>query len=153
MTNELSTQGLLAQAAKLNKLSEVSQVALGMCLVKIKETEAYKGEYDSFDEYYKSELKRSKGDISKLLKVGRFMLDGGFRTEKLPEVGYTVLYSAILSYPEKDPKYVLAAAQTQTLAELADGSRDKFGIHTPDWEPAYHCKVCGKYTLNKDNHD
>lgn len=146
-------ESLTSYALRLNKLSECSQIVLGTVLCKIKEEEAYKPEYGSFEEYYKSELKRSKGDISKLLRVGRFMLDGGFRAEKMPDLGYTVLYSAILSYPDKEPKYVLAAAQTQTLAELSDGSRDKFGSHPAEWESAFHCKKCGKYTTNKQNHE
>lgn len=145
-------EDILDYAARLNKMAECSTIVLGTVLCKIKEEESYRPEFETFDEYYKSALKRSKGDISKLLRVGRFMLDGGFRAESMPDLGYTVLYSAILSYPDKEPDYVLAAAQTQTLAELADGSRDKYGEHTPEWEAVFKCKTCGKVTSNQDSH-
>lgn len=149
---ELSTTGLLEKTAELNKMAEFSQVALGICLARVKETEAYKGQYETFDQYYRQELNRSKGDISKLLKVGRFMLDGGFPEET--EVGYTVLHTAILALPDKKPEYVLATAQTNTISEILENRRDDaFGQHPADWEPAFHCKTCGKFTTNPQNHD
>lgn len=121
---------LLARASQLNKLSEVSQVALGMCLVKIKEGKAYEPTYKSWEEYYRTELGRQKSDISKLLTVGRFMLEGGFPQET--EAKYTVLYSAIKAFPDKDPKYILSTAQSNTLHEIELNRRDDaFGDHTP----------------------
>lgn len=144
--NELTTKGLLEQAAKLNKLSEVSQVALGMTLVKIKELQAYRPEYEDFKSYYQEALGRSKGDVSKLLKVGEYMLSAGFREEKLPELGYTKLYASILSYGDtKEPEYVIAAAETQTLLELSDGGRDeRHAPHDCEWIPAKLCITCSK---------
>ena len=139
-------QFLLDRAHQLNKLSEVSQVALGMCLVKIRDEKAYEPQYATFDEYYKQELSRTKGDISKLLKVGRFMLDGGFPEET--EVGYTKLYTAFSVFPDKDPEYVLAAAQSNTIAEMLDNRRDDaFGsdhTHTLEEQLYRKCGECGK---------
>lgn len=144
--NELSTTGLLEKAAKLNKLAEVSQVALGMVLCEIKRTEAFKPEYDDFKSYYQESLGRSKGDVSKLLKVGEYMLEAGFREEKLPELGYTKLYASILSFGEtKDPEYVISAAQTNTLLELSDGGREeRHAPHDCDFVPANYCLICSK---------
>ena len=139
---------LCERASKLNKLSEVSQVALGMVLCAIKEQESFKElGYESFDEYYKGELNRSKGDISRLLTVGRFMIQGGFNEET--EVKYSPLYLSIKAFPDKEPQYVLATAQTNTISEIMENRRDDaFGDHPCDWEPARHCKTCGKYQLH-----
>lgn len=146
--NELSTKGLLEKTAQLNKMAEFSQVALGVCLARVKETEAYKPQYDTFDQYYKQELNRSKGDISKLLKVGNFMLEGGFPEDT--EVGYTVLHTAILALPDKKPEYILATAQTNTIAEIMENRRDDaFGpdhAHTLGQETYKRCEECGKWT-------
>lgn len=164
MTKELSTTGgvyltpeeligatpstlLLTKAAHLNKLSEVSQVALGMVLAEIKSTEAFKPEYEDFSAYYKTELKRSKGDVSKLLKVGDFMLSNGFPEET--EVPYTLLYTSMSVFPDKEPEYILAAAQTNSLSEIMDNRRDDaFGsghLHVFDPQELYRkCDECGK---------
>lgn len=144
---EILRPTLLERAAKLNKLSEVSQVALGMCLVEIKRTEAYRPEYEDFKSYYQSELGRSKGDISKLLQVGELMLSGGFTEETVPKVGYSKLYVAFKAFPDKDVKYLIAAAQTNTMAEMLENQRDdKFGDHDHFFLPEMYkkCETCGK---------
>ncbi len=137
---------LLARAAKLNKLSEVSQVALGMCLAEIKRTEAFKPEYEDFKSYYQSELKRSKGDVSKLLKVGQFMLDNKFPEETAPP--YTLLYTSLSVFADKEPAYILAAAESNSVSEMLDNKReDDFEPHDhrPDSQNRYYkCYVCGK---------
>lgn len=140
-------QPLLERASQLNKLSEVSQVALGMCLAEIKRQEAYRPEYEDFKSYYQSELGRTKGDVSKLLTVGQFMIDGGFPEET--EVGYTKLYTAFSVFPDKDPQYVLAAAQSNTISEMLQNRRDDaFGTnHTHSMEEQLYkkCSECGKF--------
>lgn len=136
---------LLERAAKLNKLSEVSQVALGMCLAQIKATEAFKGQYSDFKSYYQNELGRSKGDISKLLTVGQFMLDGGFPEETAP--GYSKLYVALSVFPDKKPEYILAAAQSNTVAEMLENKRDFTNPNCAhDWLPHSfkECTKCSK---------
>lgn len=140
---------LLTRAHQLNKLSEVSQVGLGIVLSIIKEEKAYEPEYASFDEYYKT-LGRSKGDVSKLLKVGNYLRNAGFLEDTVPSVPYTLLYTSISAFPDKDPEYVISAAQTNTMAEMLDNRRDDaFGSdHQHDFEPAHHCKECGKFTLH-----
>lgn len=151
---ELSTTGVLEKIEKLNKLSEVSQVALGYWLSVAKETKAYEPEFSSFDEYYKT-LGRSKGDISKLLKVGNYLRSAGFLEETVPQTPYTLLYTAISAFPDKDPEYVLAAASSNSISEMLENKRD-FALppnHTHSWEPARHCtdEVCGKYERRTDD--
>lgn len=153
---ELSTTGvqklegkpLLDVTVKLNSLTEVSQVALGIGLVRVKETEAYRqAGFNTFDEWYKQELKRSKGDISRLMTVGRFMIDGGFHEEK-DAAPYTVLYTAIKAFPDKDPHYVLATAQSNSISEILDNRRDDaFGSdhqHILEDQLYKKCSECGK---------
>lgn len=149
--NELTPVTLLKRAQELNRLTEVSQVALGMVLASIKRLGAFAGQYETFDQYYKSELRRSKGDVSRLLKVGNFMLDNGFPEETAPP--YTVLYHSILSLPDKSPDYILATAKTNTISEIMENRRDEaFPNHeTHEWEPARHCKVCGKFTVHENS--
>lgn len=145
---------LLERAARLNKLSEVSQVALGMCLAEIKRTEAFRPDYEDFKDYYSKELGRTKGDISKLLTVGRFMLDNGFPEDT--EVGYTKLYIAQSVFEGCDPQYILSEAQTNPISAMLENSRDAklSKDHEHVWEVAYHCTDpdCGKFTTNQQNH-
>ncbi len=145
--------GLLDRAAQLNKLSEVSQVALGMVLVKIKDEKLFEPDFKDFKEYYQNALGRSKGDISRLLTVGRKLLDGGFLEEPVPnDLSYTQFYAATLAFPDQPVEYLVAAAQTNTMAELSENSRDQRTgpDHTHSWEGAFHCtdEACGKYTLH-----
>lgn len=155
MTKQLSTTGLLQKVEKLNKLSEVSQVALGFYLSIVKETKAYEPEFSSFDEYYKT-LGRSKGDISKLVKVGDYLRGAGFLEETVPQVPYTLLYTSISCFPDKPAKYVISAAQTNSMSEMLENRRDDALApdHAHQWEPALHCKDpdCGRYTLDKANY-
>lgn len=139
---------LLSRAGHLNKLSEVSQVALGVCLSTIKETKAYEPEFSSFDEYYKT-LGRSKGDISKLVKVGDYLRNAGFLEDTAPEVPYTLLYTSIACFPDKDPSYVISAAQTNSMSEmLQNRTDDAFGSdHEHKGETLYKkCDDCGAMT-------
>lgn len=145
---ELSTTGLLQKVEKLNKLSEVSQVALGFYLSIVKEQEAYKPEYQSFDEYYKT-LGRSKGDISKLVKVGDYLRGAGFLEDTIPEAPYTLLYTSISCFPDKEPDYVISAAQTNSMSEMLENRRDDaFGSdHRHKYELNLYrkCEDCGKF--------
>lgn len=147
IATEVKSTDLLERAVSLNRLSEVSQVALGMVLAQIKLTEAYRASYETFDQYYKSELRRSKGDVSRLLKVGNFMLDNGFPEETAPP--YTVLYHSILSLPDKSPDYILATAKTNTISEIMENRRDeKFGSdhqHLFSPENYKRCDECNKF--------
>lgn len=146
-TDEVHAASLLDKAAKLNALSEVSQVALGICLSVIKETKAYEPEFASFDEYYKT-LGRSKGDISKLLKVGNYLRNAGFLEDTVPALSYTLLYTSISCFPDKDPEYVIAAASSNTMSEMLENRRDDaFGSdheHAFDTESYRKCIECGK---------
>lgn len=146
-TDKMHSVALLDRADRLNKLSEVSQVGLGVVLSIIKEEKAYEPEYASFDEYYKT-LGRSKGDISKLLKVGNYLRGAGFLEDTVPETPYTLLYTAISVFPDKDPEYVIAAAQTNSMSEmLQNRTDDAFGsdhAHILGSETYRKCDECGK---------
>ena len=148
MTKQLSTTGVLQKIEKLNRLSEVSQVALGFWLSVAKETKAYEPEFSSFDEYYKT-LGRSKGDISKLVKVGDYLRGAGFLEDTVPEAPYTLLYTAISAFPDKDPDYVISAAQTNSMSEMLENRRDDaFGqdhVHVLGSETYKKCDECGKF--------
>lgn len=146
MNKQLSTTGLLEKVEKLNKLSEVSQVALGFYLSIVKETKAYEPKFATFDDYYKT-LGRSKGDISKLVKVGNYLRNAGFLEETVPQTPYTLLYTAISVFPDKDPKYVLAAASSNSMAEMLENRRDEaFPDHKHIWEQELYkkCTECNK---------
>jgi hypothetical protein len=147
------TNDLLERASKLNKLSEVSQVALGMCLAIIKEQEAYKPDFPTFEDYYRFELGRSKGDISKLLKVGHFMIKGQFPENTT--VPYTKLYQCIISMPDEQPEQILAVAQTNSLAEIIETGRElRHGEHNHEWGNQCYvsCGVCGKMVKHEQTH-
>lgn len=122
-----------------------------MVLAEIKAQHSYEPQYKTFDEYYKAELGRSKGDISKLVKVGNYLLGNGFSEETAPEVGYTLLYTSISCFPDKDAEYVIASAQTNSLSEMLQNRRDDaFGSdHTHAYHLGFHCN-CGYKTENSD---
>ncbi len=125
--NEVSTN-LLERAKRLNKMAEMSMVALGMVLVEIRDTEAFRGQYDDFRAYYETELGKSKGTITKLLRVGELCLQAGFRAETEPEklkgLEYTKIYASILAHPDETPQGILAAATTLSLREITLNERD-----------------------------
>lgn len=147
MTNSLQPTELLEKVDHLNKTIEMAGVALGVYLLEVKEQEIYKQlGYDEFWQYYSDHLGRTKGQISKLLKVGEFFKRAGLRADT--EVPYTKLEAAIRAFPNKEPDYIIAAAQTNTLAELESGRQEeKAGVHEHQTgeERWAKCTLCDKF--------
>lgn len=140
MKSELSTD-LRNKVLQLNTLAENSQIALGMYLVKVDEEKLYeKWGFSEFHEYYQKELKRSKSDISKLKKVGKFILDNGF-SEETEGLQVTPLYLSIGINKDADPKYVLSQAKTLSVAELR---AEKAEAEPHEYEPVEVCSHCWK---------
>lgn len=146
--NALQPQELLEQAKVLNKTVETGYLTLAVILSQIEETKAYESlGYESFQEYSVNELNRSKGTISKLLKVGKWLRDCEFQTETL-DTSYARLYESINLNKDKDPQFILASAQTNTQDELEEEKRmNKFGEHEhiPSEEMYSPCTVCTKH--------
>lgn len=69
-----------------------------------------------------------------------------FPTETL-DVSYPKLYTAINLYKDREPDFILAAAQLNTLGELEEIRRDNNFLdheHEPSDERFAPCKICGK---------
>jgi hypothetical protein len=136
----------LKKAATLNEAIEVSYVQLAIVLVEIEEKELWKGEYDSFWDFYTNKLGRRKSTISQLLTVGRWIINNGLLKETRGQ-SYRKLYASITAHKEREPQYILAAAQTNSLSELeAEHKEKKFGVHEHEAgaERYATCKKCGK---------
>lgn len=151
---ELTNTGVIDAARKCNKMAETGLIGLALLLPVIDEKELWReAGYSSFVDFYQNDLKKSKSFVSKLMTVGKFALANGFSKETFEGASLTTAYTAITCLPDKDPEYVVATAQTNTLVEILANRRDQaFGDHKPDWETLHHCKTCGMKTSNPSNH-
>lgn len=145
--NQAETQDLLNRAKLLNSAVESGYMTLATTLSQINSTEAFKAlGYDTFFDYAKEELNRTKGTVSKLLKVGDWIVQQQYEPEKL-ETSYARLYESLNLNKDKDPQFILAAAQTNSQSELEDAKREaKHGVHehTPSSEDRFAYCHCGK---------
>lgn len=112
MTTLRENNDLLNKAASFNRALEDSYLSLAVVLVDIEESEAYKETgYETFADYYKQELGREKSTVSRLMTCGRWL-----KAHKLGLHGATFSYrqlaSAIKTFPDKEPEYVLSVAKT-----------------------------------------
>lgn len=140
MTTLIEKNKLLDQTLALNKQLEQNYIALGLALLEIQETEAFKeAGYEDFADYYRNELGREKSTVSRLLSVARWL-----KENKLPvgNVSYKKLEVAIRAYPDKDPEYVMKAAETNTLDELRDEHRETVSGVCTNHIPLTICKTC-----------
>jgi len=123
-------------------------MVLATTLSIINDTEAFRAlGYDTFFEYAQEELQRSKSTVSKLLKVGNWVIENKFQPEKL-DTSYAKLYESINLYQDKDPLFVLASAQTNTQMELEDARREAIHgphQHAPGTEERWAKCKCGKF--------
>ena len=92
---------------------------------------------------------RSKGFVSKLLISATFLKTHAVSPGNLPGLTATKLYTAINSFPEEKPDYILAAATTNTRDEMLEEKRErkngKDHEHTPKSEDRYAICTCGKW--------
>ena len=131
---------LLDHTTVLNKQLESNYIALGIALLEVQETEAFReAGYEDFASYYRNELGREKSTVSRLLGVARWL-----KENKLPEatVSYRKLDVAIRAYPNKDAGYILAAAENNTIDELRDEHRESVNGVCTEHIPLTICKTC-----------
>lgn len=129
----------LETARELNASLEQNYLSLAVVLADIEEKELWKGEYESFADFYVRDLQREKSTVSRLLQCGRWLKENDMR---LPanNVSYKRLASAIKQFPEKNAEYVLAVASTWKEEDFrADKKEDG---HTHEYEQ--FCKHCWK---------
>lgn len=137
---------LLEQARELNATIEKNYLGLALALYEIKKTDAWKDEYESFADFYKNDLGRERSTVSRLLTVGEWVqthLDG-----MLPagNIGYKKLAASINAFPDKDPKYILSAAQTLTDDDLKAEKKEACPGHDLDLtRQSAPCRHCGMW--------
>ncbi len=140
------TISLLDTARELNKAVEQHYLGLAVTLLEIESTKAYESEYESFRDFCEQDLKRSKGTVSKLLTVGRFIKENSFTSET---VGYKRLYESILLLEGEKPEKILKAAQTWSDKDFKAAKIEKdHGAnheHTSGVERWGKCTVCASY--------
>lgn len=137
----------LDRARQFNAALENFYLQLALELVDIQANQSWKGEYDSFEEFYQKDLGREKTTISRLLKAGNWLKDNGLA---LPDgqLSYKKLGYAI-SHVKGAPEHVLAAAQTLSYAEMLDEKAEsEFGPdheHAPEGAQRWAKCKCGKH--------
>lgn len=145
----MTPQSLLDTARQLNSEAEKNILELGLVLLKIHETQAYEHECATFSQWCQEELGRSKGFVSKLLISATFLKTHAVSPGNLPGLTATKLYTAISSFPDEKPDYILAAATNNTREELIEEKRErthgKDHVHTPKNEERYAICLCGKF--------
>lgn len=140
---------LLNQARIYNNALEQNYLALAVTLAEIDATESWKEEYDSFADFYTKDLCREASTVSRLLTAGKWLKDNG----GLPagNVSYKKLTAAIKAFPDKEPEYIISAAQTLTYQEIAEEKTEqKFGTdhqHKIVGEKRWGACECGKHVL------
>lgn len=96
------------------------------------------GSPDDWVQFYTEELELGKSQVSKMLKVGEFVL-----VNKLTkaEVSYDKLYLSINRNKDKDPEYVLAEAQSWSSEDYKQEKKEDGHAH----EFESFCKHCWKH--------
>lgn len=132
LTNPLIEETkVLVQSIKRNYL------AISANLYRIHE--GWTGSVDGWVQFYTEELELSKSQVSKMLKVGGFILAHGLL--KTTDVSYEKLYLSINRNPDKDPKYVVAEAQSWSADDYKQDKKEDG--HTHEYES--FCKHCWKH--------
>lgn len=110
--------------------------------------EAWTGTADEWVDFYTQQLDLSKSQVSKMRKVGGFVLAHSLlkATEKQP-VGYEALYLSINRNPDADPKYVLAEAATWSPSDYRDAKKEDGHEHHYE----LFCSICYKKPDGKDH--
>lgn len=139
---------LLDKAKFLNISVENDYLDLCDTMSEIEESGAFKeAGYDTFMDYAMQDLGRSKGVISRMVKVGTFRRVNSFQNET-KGISYSRLYLSINAHKDESPEYIVAAAQTNTESELIISGNQK---SVPKHEGVFDiCSICKN---NKFNHD
>lgn len=142
---EMTAGEKLQLARDMNRSIEGQVVNLGVILLHIEKTQAWKEEYSSFMEFCQEELGRSKSFVTKLLVAARFLEEHRLAGET-PSV--EKLYLSIQAHPEGAPDTVLYAANKLTKSDLEEIIREnRVGehTHTPKNDDRYAVCACGKF--------
>ena len=144
---ELQTNELVQETKEL--LLSVKRNYLAVSANVFRLYEAWTGSPDQWCDFYEQELELSKSQVSKMRKVGEFVLAHGLlkSTEK-PAVGYEALYLSINRHekdPEQNPALVVAEAATWSKSDFRDSRKEE--CKTPD----FHL-VCTNCWSTKEKH-
>lgn len=144
MENKLTNNEIVRETKEL--LFSVKRNYLAISANVYRLYEAWTGSPDAWVQFYEEELELSKSQVSKMRKVGEFVLAHGLlkATEKEP-VSYERLYLSINRNPEADPKYVLAEARSWSPQDYKDDKKES--CKTPDFQ-----MVCVNCWATKENH-
>ena len=112
------TSNLIKETDELLSSVKKHYLAIAANLYRIKNSRKWLD--NEWVEFYQTrELK--KAAVSKLLKVGEFVLAHGFAKET---VSYENLYLSINAHKDGDPKHILAEAKTWRQEDYKDEARD-----------------------------
>src|SRR3990167_542952 len=132
---KLSTN-LIAETKDLLLKIKRNYIAIAVNVFKMKSAQEW-NEKDWVD-FYEQELELEKSQVSKFLKVGQFVLEQScFKTT----AGYQQLYLSINRNKDKDPKFVLAEAETWKKSDWIDQKKDDCKHPKP---PVSVCPDCWK---------
>jgi len=104
--------------------------------------EAWTGTVDEWVSFYEQDLELHKSQVSKMLKVGAFVLAHNMLKES---VSYEKLYLSINAHKGEDPKLILAEAQSWHSSDYK--AQAKEDCNNPEF--GTYCKNCWS---SKENH-
>lgn len=144
---------LCEQAENLKKNIEVTFLALGEKLKVIRETNAWEGRYEDFNDFTDNGLKMNKGTVSKLIQIFETFVERyKFPRETLAEASWTNLYTVIpLIENKQDAETWVDRASTLTRTDLGRFIKEKkTGKDMTTCDHDYEeivmlkCKECGQ---------
>jgi len=128
---------LVEETKELLSLVKRNYLAVSVNIFKIKSAKEW-NEKD-WVEFYEQELELGKSTVSKLLKVGEWIVAQSFCAETLPPVGYQNLYLSINRNKDAEPKYILAEAQTWSKDDYRSAIKDECDHNYPKILVCSHC--------------
>lgn len=141
MTTTISnTTDLREEIAKLNLIAEATYFELAIRLHMVSEEKLYVGwGHESYADYVKEELSRSKTFASNMLKAGKWIVENNKDPKELP-TSYSRLVQAIRLHPD-NADLALAAATSLGEDDLVHQAKEaRYLPHEGDFEMV--CKIC-----------
>lgn len=138
----------LRETIDLVKSIETRFLELGARLYRIREQRLFIETYDTFFDFLEA-AKINPAQASKLMSIHRVFIEEGKQTrEKLAQIGYSNLYTAIPLVGSQGIEMAVVKAETLSRSELQEEMREhKHGVHThePKDNRRFAVCACGKF--------
>ncbi len=147
MIEILNPANYLRDTIDLTKQIETRFIELAARLYRIKEERLYEGSYEYFNDFLEV-AKINPAQASKLISIHRVFIEEGNQTkERLAQIGYSNLYTAIPLVETQGVEMAVVKAETLSRSELTDEIKEKtYGVHEHQiGEDRWGVCSCGKF--------